>query len=257
MHHSPIQYNIILSMREELEFFRKTLEPTSGVIWEAPLAYLIKKTPFATAYGDACLDAAGGFCVELKFWWHLKFPDSVVRCTLKYLKDNSNQNLISINVLEFLTVIIDYCAAYTVITTQNVTDDPHPVLLSMADNTSAHSWTNHTCKGSLIGKLLAKFFCFLLVDFKLGINFEWISTYNHFIADEISRLKKLQASSSKHFSFDYSSLQQKYPQLKNCHFFQPSPSLLSCLWGILLHKKLPTLAEVVTLKQSGLGKLIT
>ena len=158
---------------------RKTLEPTSGVIWEAPIAHLIKKTPFATAYGDACLDASGGFSVDLKFWWHLKFPDSVVRCTLKYLKDNSNQNLISISVLEFLTVIIDYCAAYTVITTKHVTDDPHPVLLSMADNTSAHSWTNHTCKGSLIGKLLAKFFCFLLMDFKLGINSEWIPHVRH------------------------------------------------------------------------------
>ena len=67
MHHSPIQYNIILSMREELEFFRKTLEPSSGVIWEAPIAHLIKKTPFATAYGDACLDAAGDFSIELNF----------------------------------------------------------------------------------------------------------------------------------------------------------------------------------------------
>ena len=63
----------------------------------------------------------------------------------------------SINMLEFVTVIIDYCAAYTVITTEYVTDDPHPVLLSMADNTSADSWTNHTCKGSILGRLLAKF----------------------------------------------------------------------------------------------------
>ena len=153
IHNSPAEYNIVVSMREEIELFKKMLEPTSSVAWEAPIAYLIKKTPFAIAYGDACLDAAGGFSVDLlKFWWHLEFPEAVIRHTLKYLKDNTNKNLISINVLEFVTVIIDYCAAYTVITTQNVTDDPHPVLLSMADNTSAHSWTNHTCKGSLLGK---------------------------------------------------------------------------------------------------------
>ena len=113
VHSSPAQYNIIPSMKEELGFFKDILEPTSSVAWEAPIAYLIKKTPFATAFGDACLDAAGGFSVELKFWWHLQFPIAVVQHTLKYLKDNSNINLISINVLEFLTVIIDYCAAYT------------------------------------------------------------------------------------------------------------------------------------------------
>ena len=112
-------------------------------------------------------------------------------------------------------------------------------------------------KGSMLGRLLAIFFCMLLMGYRLGINSEWISTRDNFIADIISRLKKLQAESSKHFSFDYSTLQQKYPQLKNCRFFQPSQSLLSCLWDILLHKKLPSLETVMTLKQSGLGKLTT
>ena len=92
-------------MKEELDFFKEILEATSSVVWEAPIAYLIKKTPFATAFGDACLDAAGGFSFELKFWWHLQFPIAVVQRTLKYLKDNSNTDLISINVLEFLTAI--------------------------------------------------------------------------------------------------------------------------------------------------------
>merc|ERR1712086_556491 len=73
---------------------------------------------------------------------------------------NRDSNLISINVLEYLTVIIDYCAAYVIVTTTNVTDDPHPVLLSMADNTLADSWTNHTCKSLFIGKLLAIFLFF-------------------------------------------------------------------------------------------------
>ena len=257
IHHSLSEYNIVPTMRAEIAFFQEFLDPNSGVTWQAPIAYLITKTPIATAYGDASLDGAGGFSTELKFWWHLKFPESVMRLTLRHLSDNRDSNLISINVLEFLTVIVDYCAAYTVITTEYVTDDPHPVLLSMADNTSADSWTTHTCKSSILGRLLAKFFCFLLMDQKLGINSGWISTGNNFIADEISRLKKLQSSSSKHFSFDYSTLQQKYPQLKNCRFFQPSQSLLSCLWDILLHKKLPSLETVMTLKQSGLGKLTT
>ena len=58
-------------MKGELDFFKEILEPTSSVVWEAPIAYLIKKTPFAIAFGDACLDAAGGLSLELNFWWHL------------------------------------------------------------------------------------------------------------------------------------------------------------------------------------------
>ena len=60
--------------------------------------------------------------------------------------------MVSINILEFVIVIIDYYTTYAVITTQNVTDDPHPVLLSIADNTSAHSWPNHTCNDFLLGE---------------------------------------------------------------------------------------------------------
>ena len=94
VHHAPIKYNIVPSMRGEIDFFAENLESTSGVAWECPIAYLIKKTPLATAFGDACLDAAGGFSVELRFWWHLTLPPEIVRRTLKYLKDNRDKNLI-------------------------------------------------------------------------------------------------------------------------------------------------------------------
>ena len=154
-------------------------------------------------------------------------------------------------------MIIDYCAAYMIVTTTDITDDPHPVLLSMADNTSADFWTNHPCKRSFIGKLLAIFVSVLLIDYTLGVNSKRLSTTDNCIADEVSRLKKLHASSSKQFSFEYSLLRQKYPQLKSCRFFQPSPDLLSCLWDILVHKTLSSLNHVNMLKQSGLGKLTT
>ena len=258
IHHCKQQYNIISSMREEIEFFKRALRPDSGVTWECPIAFLIKRMPFATTYGDACLDAGGGYSLKLKFWWHIQFPNEVVRRTLKHVPNGMSDNFISINVLEFVIVIINYCAALVVVLTENATDDPHPVLLNIVDNTSAHSWTTHTCKGSHLGKLLAKFLCYLMMDYVLGINSAWISTDENYIADEISRLKKLLGSqSSKQYSFDYSSLPQKYPELQSCRFFQPSPNLLSVLWGIVLQKKLPSLQEVQTLKQSGLGKLTT
>ena len=257
VHHSPIEYNIVPSMRQELDFFEEFLKPDSGVSWESPLAFLIKRMPFAKSWGDACLDACGGFSIKLEFFWFIEFPKNIVQRTLKHLADNGHNNLISINVLEFFTIIINYCGALTALKNGNYTSDPHPILLNMTDNTSTHSWTNHTCKNSRLGKLLAKFFCYLLMDSPLGINSKWLSTTDNVIADDISRIKKLNATSSKQFSFDYSLLQQKYPQLNNCRFYQPSPDLLLALWEILLHGKLASLKEVRKLKQAGLGKLIT
>ena len=257
VHHSKEEYNIVPSMREEVDFFAKYLKPGSGVTWESPIAFLIKKMPFALNFGDSCLDAAGGFSIKLRFWWHIVFPPEILHRTLKYLSNNNDGKLTSINVLEYLTVIISYCGALTAIQVDKCADDQYPVLLNIADNISAHNWTTHTCKSSRLGRLLARFFCYLLMDSVLGINSRWISTTDNIIADDISRIKKVGCTSSKQFSFDYSNLQQKYPELKNCRFFQPAPELLSLLWDILLSEKLPSLQEVRTLRQSGLGKLIT
>ena len=42
VHHSTIEYNIVPSMREDLDFFEEFLAPNSGVEWDAPIACLIK-----------------------------------------------------------------------------------------------------------------------------------------------------------------------------------------------------------------------
>ena len=56
-HHADREYNIVTSMREEIDFFEQQLKPNSGVEWEAPIAFLIKRMPYASTFGDACLDA--------------------------------------------------------------------------------------------------------------------------------------------------------------------------------------------------------
>ena len=257
VHQSKEEYYIVDSMREELDFFEQYLRHGSGVSWEAPIAFLIPRMPTASTAGDSCLEEGGGWSTELLFLWHIVYPDEVVKRTIKYLCNNAESRLISINVLEFIVVIINWCAAATVIQKDNSIKDPFPIILNSCDNTSAHSWTTHACKSSKLGKLLARFFCCLLMDSRLGINSKWISTTDNYIADDISRLKKLHADSSQHFSFDYSSLQQKHPELKNCRFFRPEPELLSMIWEIVLREKLPSLKQVRTLKQSGLGKLIS
>jgi hypothetical protein len=125
VHHAKYKYIINKSMRQEIEFFRERLQPDSGITWEIPIAHIIPRTPTATAYGDSSLEGAGGYFIKLKFWWHILFPKEIKVRTLLHRKDNKDGRLISINILEFLTVIINYCAALHMFTTSNITSDPY------------------------------------------------------------------------------------------------------------------------------------
>ncbi len=118
--------------------------------------------------------------------------------------------------------------------TKNITNDPHP---------------------GPTGRLLAGFFCSLLINSPLGINSQWISIDDNKIADNISQTKK--ASSKTLHSFDYSSLGQTYPELTHCTFFQIQPELILLIWDIVLTKKWPNHKEVQVLKRKPLGYLIT
>jgi hypothetical protein len=98
--------------------------------------------------------------------------------------------LTSNNILEFVMVIIKYCTTLHVVQTSPITDDLHPIILKVADNSSTLSWTLHTCKQSKIRQMLACFFCSLLINLPLGINSQWISTIDNKIAGNISCIKK-------------------------------------------------------------------
>ena len=60
--------------------------------------------------------------------------DDVVLIMLKHTpNNNNNNNLILTNVLEYVTVIIDYCTALTIIKLEKVIDDPYPILINMVE----------------------------------------------------------------------------------------------------------------------------
>ena len=132
--------------------------------------------PTFTTFGDSCLKGARGYSILLGFWWHIPFPKAVKQRTLLHKRDNKDGLLISINVLEFVTVIINYCATLHIVTTTFATDDLYPVLLNVTNNASALSWTTGACKKLKIGRMLARFFCLLMINLPLGINSKWIST---------------------------------------------------------------------------------
>jgi hypothetical protein len=126
--------------------------------------------PSFTSFGDSCLEGASGYCTLLGSWWHIPFPDEVKQRTLLHKKDNKDSRLISINVLEFVTVIKNYCVSLHVVTTMSASNDPYPVLLNVTNNSLALSWTSGACRKSRNGRLIARFFCSLMIGSPLGIN---------------------------------------------------------------------------------------
>lgn len=247
---SSLQYEVNKTLMDELNILRAWLHPASGVLWQSPLAFIIKKTAYATSAGDSCCFGGGGFSLGFNFWWHLTWPKKVLKRTKLYVENNKKGRLISINVLEFISVIINYAAAYTALQLDGCVD-PHPVLLNLCDNKSAIRWTIRFCKDSLPGRALGRLFCMLLVNSNLGINSKWISTHENDIADAISRLKL----TNEQQSFDYSTLKQHFPELATCRTFHPSQELLSIIYQCVLTLKTPTLQQITELKQNGLGKL--
>ena len=243
-------------MRQEIEFFRDKLHPFSDIRWETPIAHIVQRMPTATSFGDSSLAGMGGYSLTFKYWWHIPVPEEVQQRTLLYKTNNEDGRLISINVLEFVTVIINYMVAMHVVTTTDITHDPYPVLLNVTDNASALSWTMNACRTSRIGQRLARFFCSLLINSPLGINSKWISTHENTIADETYRLK-LSLDARSQLTYDYSMLQQTFPELNRCSFFQLKPDIISLVWQIVLSEKWPTHEEVKKLKQNQLGRLTT
>jgi hypothetical protein len=120
-----------------MNFIAHALKPDSGIKFETPIAHLIPRIPTALILGDSLLLACSRYLITLKFWWHLSFPENVVKQTLLPPKDNLDKSYISINCLKYVTIIINYCASLVVFETREVNDDPHPVVLCITDNTNA------------------------------------------------------------------------------------------------------------------------
>ena len=174
-----------------------------------------------------------------------------------HLKNDLEQNVISINVLEYVTVILNYCGALTAYLEDTMNDDPHLVVLCVTDNISAKKWTTHTCKKSIIGQALACFLCGLIIGLQVGINAKWISTTANKIVDEISWLKKSHTSTASLFCYNFSKFKQDHVELKHCRFYHLSQELLSSIWETVLTRKLPDLESIQALRQNGLGRLST
>ncbi len=244
-------------MCEELNFIFEALKPDSGIVFEKPIAHLIPQISTASIIGNSSLLSCVGYSTTLKFWWHLTFLPKITTRTLLHLKDDSDKSFISINCLKFVTIILNYCASLIVFATQKISDNPHPVVICITNNTSALNWTLHMSKNLIIGHALARFFCGLLIGSRVGINTKCISLIDNKIADKLSRLKATNSPSTNSLTYDYSNLNQEHKELRACIFYQPSHRLLYLIWDILLTQNCPNLKQILKLRPPNLGILST
>ena len=232
VHKSRKVHYLNSTAKEELRLIRLALTDPH-VSLRAPIAHLVPRDPSGQAWGDSSLDAAGGFSIDCRFWWYLEWSDDIRRLTLRYRRNNSDGQLISINVLEFVSIIINFAAMTLFFQQHRDPSNPFPVGLLFADNVTAETWAVKGCKTSLLGRALGRLLCALLINNPLGLCTARISTHDNKIADEISRLKSDEAS----LSF-FCSLVQSHPQLRGCRRFLPSKELLSGITEVLLTGKL-------------------
>ena len=76
-----------------------------------PIGHLIPRDPSGEGWSDSFLHAAGGYSLDLVFWWYYEWPESIKKGTLKFMFYNDDGTLVSINALEYASLIINYVAA--------------------------------------------------------------------------------------------------------------------------------------------------
>lgn len=232
LHKSRKTHFLNATAKEELRLIKLILSSNS-ISLRTPIAHLVPRDPTGQACGDSSFDAAGGFSLDCYFWWYLEWSAEIRSRTLRFKRDNSDGKLISINVLEFASVIINFAAMSLYFQQHKDAANPFPLALLFADNVSAEIWALKGCKNSLAGRALGRLLCTLLINNPLGLCTARIGTKENEIADKISRLK----SEKDSLSFFYH-LVQSHPQLRGCRRFHPSKELLSGITDALLTGKL-------------------
>ena len=232
VHHSRTKFFITRDMRREITLVYKALSSPWINMWR-PIGHLIKRRPSAIGYSDSCLHAAGGYSLDLGFWWYIEWPQAIQQSTLKFVYNDKDGKLVSINALEYASLIINYVAACYVLTQVYPTaDDPHPVVLLYADNRTAESWLIKASKSSQAGRALGYVQAALMINNPVGINVDHVTSKDNKIADEISRIE-----SELVLLTEMKKIYKDHPSLRSCQRFHPCAELKSLIMETLLAKK--------------------
>ena len=244
IHHSKRVYFLNKTAVEEFQIIRQAMADPK-IEKSCPIAHLVPKDPDAESSGDSSLDSAGGWSIDMEYWWYLEWPAEVRQHTLRFIKNNKNGELIAINALEYAASLINYAAAYHYWVTLGNTSRKgiqYPTVRSKVDNKTAIAWLDKGCKVSAAGRALGRLQCALLINSPVGLDPEYIDTKSNIIADEISRIKN-----ETNIITEIPQLLQKFPSLGICKRFLPSQELISHIMDALLSKR-PT--NPLTIRQA-------
>ena len=252
VHRSRSKFRINPVLRRELSLIHQALT-TPWVSFEKPIGHAVDRDPSGKARSDSSLSAAGGYSFDMKFWWHIIWPTEIRQRTHRYFVRirAENGSIISINVLEYAAIIITQAAATHFFTVREPrADDPFPVVLYEADNSTAESWAVKACKASSIGRALGRLHCSLMINNPVGTLLGHVTSEDNIIADRLSR-----ATTNPALSTEFHSLLQDFPQLHLCRRFQPSHELLSLIMDALLLENLADPLEASRRVLSNLGRI--
>ena len=231
LHHSRVTHRITVPMRRKLNLIRTALSSDWISMWR-PLGHFVKRSPSAIGDSDSSLHAAGGYSFDMGYWWYLEWPEAIRRSTLKFVYSDEHGNLVSINALEYASLLINFVAASYVLTVVSPSrGDPHPVVLLRADNRSSESWLIKASKSSQAGRALGYIQCALLINNPVGINVTHVTSEQNEIADRISRIESEAALLA-----EMKPIYQAHPSLAYCQRFHPSAELKSLILDTLLTK---------------------
>ena len=221
------------SMRSEINIMKEILSNPKMYSLETPISHVIHRDPDFVTYGDACLEAGGGYS-ENQFWWHIEWPEKIKALTLKNItitrRCSITNDLVSINLLEFVVEIINY-AAISLSFKDNQSESKHkfPMLLNWTDNTTSKTWLRKAATRTEKGKALQRLLCSMMINNPVGIKAEHIAGKSNVLADAISRVY-----TNSYSNLSFNKVFQEFPQMKLNQRFHPSQELLSRLYSALL-----------------------
>jgi hypothetical protein len=225
-------------MRIELKYIKDVLSNPKRFNLKIHIAHMIDREPEYIAYGDASLEAAGGFS-EGNFWWHMEWPEEIKALTLKNLtvtrRCKITNKLISINLLEFVVEIINYAAATHIFQCTPSTYE-YATLQNWADNKTAEAWIKKAATKTNKGKALQRTLCSLMINNPVSIKSDCIKGESNVLADAISRTFSTTPSKT-----NFDNLFNKFPQIQSWKRFHPNQEMLSNLYSALLKEQDPGL----------------
>ena len=227
------------SLREELNLLIEILT-NPKIRWSTPIAHLIPRTPDFQAWGDASLHAAGGFSVDLGFYWYLQWPSEITSKILKFFKKRIKHNgeMVSINLLEYIVIIINYAICSHLYTSRGLDSKyKHQTLLNWSDNKSAIAWTKKAAISTAGGKALSRIFLSLCINNDLQCCSDYINTKENVIADDLSRIHLSNTS-------EFSTLKQAHLVLASYKRFPLNQEFISCLTQAVLCGHSPPLQQL-------------